>query len=141
MKCVIAGSREIGLKISNGRKVQMTLEECPWVEVAFTSCAWVDKITEIVSGTALGVDTLGEELAKKRGLELAKFPADWKSLGKKAGHLRNKDMALYCDIAIVIMKQGGSAGSLNMIENMRKLKKPCLVFELSLTGELNAKQY
>lgn len=139
MKCVIAGSRELGLKIVNNRKVQKTLEECPEIMQAFTSCVWSDKITEIVSGTALGVDTLGEEVARKLGLELTKFPANW-SLGKRAGHLRNADMAKYTDIAIVIMINGGSKGSLNMIEQMRKLKKPCLVFELSLEGELIEKR-
>lgn len=125
MKCVIAGSRNIS--------------DYKYIDQAFTSCSWSDKITEIVSGAARGVDALGEELAEKKGLELSKFPADW-SKGKKAGHLRNKDMAKYTDIAIVIMINGGSKGSLNMIDQMRKLKKPCLVFELSIEGELIGKR-
>lgn len=122
MKCVIAGSRSLGTD-SDGQ--QMTLDECPWLELMFTECEWCDKITEIVSGTAKGVDQLGEQLAKKRGLKLAKFPAHW-YLGKGAGHIRNKDMADYTDIAIVYW-DGHSKGAENMILQMKKVGKPCIV--------------
>lgn len=47
----------------------------------------------IVSGCARGADTLGEEYAKERGLEVKKFPAKWDKYGKRAGYLRNMDMA------------------------------------------------
>lgn len=126
MRCVIAGSRGLGLKDDGFKKTQMTLEECPFVEEAFTKCEWYDRIEEIVSGVARGIDNLGEQLAEKRGLEISKFPADW-SVGRKAGHLRNADMAKYTDIAIVLW-DGRSKGTRNMIEQMRKVKKPCLVF-------------
>lgn len=119
MKCVIAGSR--------------TIDSYELLQQAFTKCDWYDKITEIVSGTARGVDRLGERLAKERGLELTKFPADW-SLGKRAGHIRNKDMARYTDIAIILW-DGRSTGTANMIRNMDILDKPCLVFTVS-NGEL-----
>ena len=111
MKCVIAGSRGI--------------DNYELLEQAFTSCPWSGMITEIVSGGAKGVDRMGERLAKEIGLELTKFPADW-SLGKAAGHIRNKDMAKYTDIAIILW-DGHSRGSKNMIENMKKLDKPCIV--------------
>ena len=126
MKCIIAGSRNIA--------------NYGFIEQSFLKCSWSDKIVEIVSGTARGVDNLGEQLAEKFGLEVTKFPADWQRFGKRAGHLRNADMAKYTDIAIVVMSYGGTNGSLNMIENMRKLGKPCLVFELSLEGELIEKR-
>ncbi|KFZ25621.1 MAG: hypothetical protein KQ78_02195 [Candidatus Izimaplasma bacterium HR2] len=126
IKCVIAGSRSLGLKEINGVLVQMMLDECPFVEEVFTKCEWSCRILEIVSGTAKGIDNLGEQLADKLGLDVVKFPADW-SQGKVAGHIRNKDMAKYCDMAIVIMKNN-SKGSMNMIEQMKKLNKPCLVY-------------
>ncbi len=126
LKCVIAGSRSLGLKDVNGKLIQMTLDECSFIEVGFTKCEWWGKITEIVSGTARGVDNLGEQLSDKLSLELTKFPANW-SMGKRAGHIRNGDMAKYCDMAI-IFHDGVSKGSKNMIEQMKKLNKPYVVF-------------
>ena len=123
MKCVIAGSRSLGTTSDGG---QMTLNECQWMEQMFTECEWSDRITEIVSGTAKGVDQLGEQLAEKLNLELTKFPANW-SMGRGAGHIRNADMAKYADIAIVYW-DGHSKGSKNMIYQMKKLGKPCVVY-------------
>lgn len=119
MKCLIAGSRDI-------TDYELVLR-------AFTSCEWCGKITEIVSGGARGVDALGERLARERGLELARFPADW-SLGKGAGHIRNKDMAKYTDIAIILW-DGHSRGTRNMIEQMIRAKKPYMVFRVQ-NGEI-----
>jgi hypothetical protein len=123
LKCIIAGSRSLGTTPDGS---QLTLNECPWMEDKFTECEWSDRINEIVSGEAKGVDKLGEQLAERLGLELTKFPANW-SLGKAAGHIRNADMAKYADMAIVYW-DGHSRGSKNMIENMKKLGKPCVVY-------------
>lgn len=115
MKCVIAGSRDI--------------TNYELVRDAFTLCDWSDRIDEIVSGEARGVDTLGERVSDEFGLKLARFPADW-SKGRVAGHIRNEQMAKYCDMAIIVMKSGGSPGSNNMIKQMKKLKKPVIVYEV-----------
>jgi len=130
MRMIIAGSRDIGTKKVNGRRVQLPLEECPWLEEAFNLCDWKHRITEIVSGKAIGVDNLGEQLADKFGLEKCIFPADWTRFGDRAGPLRNSDMADYTDIAIVVMKPGWSVGSRDMIRQMDKRKKPVLIFEV-----------
>jgi hypothetical protein len=112
MKCVIAGSRGI--------------DNYEILEQAFTLCPWSGNITEIVSGRAKGVDKLGEDLAKQRNLSLTVFPAEWDIYGSFAGHKRNKDMAEYTDIAIILW-DGKSRGTKNMIENMKRLDKPCIV--------------
>lgn len=134
LKCVIAGSRSLGSKLVGDKMTQMTLDECPFVEVLFTKCGYSGRIQEIVSGTARGIDNLGEQLAEKHGLELTKFPANWGKFGKRAGFLRNADMAKYCDIAIVII-ENKSNGSMNMIQQMKKRKKPVFVFEIR-SGEI-----
>ena len=77
---------------------------------------------EIVSGCARGADSLGEKYAKKRGIALRKFPADWE-IGKHAGHVRNREMAEYCD-AVVVFWDGVSRGTANMIKAAEKLNKP-----------------
>jgi hypothetical protein len=71
----------------------------------------------IISGTARGVDKLGERYARERGYSLVRYPADW-NLGKQAGHLRNKQMAENADY-LIIFWDGVSKGSKNMIENAK----------------------
>jgi hypothetical protein len=51
----------------------------------------------------------------------------WNLLGRRAGHVRNREMAVYCDEAIVIY-DGQSPGSKNMIRNMESIQKPVKVY-------------
>jgi len=48
---------------------------------------------------------------------------EWNRLGKRAGPMRNKRMAEYTDAAIIIW-DGKSPGSRNMVNEMIKLNKP-----------------
>jgi major membrane immunogen (membrane-anchored lipoprotein) len=73
---------------------------------------------EIVSGTALGADTLGERYAIERAYKLRRFPADWNKHGKKSGYIRNKEMAEYAD-ALIIFWDKISKGSKHMIDLAR----------------------
>ena len=52
-------------------------------------------ITEVVSGTAKGVDKLGEQYANENNITIKRFVPDWEGLGKKAGHVRNRLMGDY----------------------------------------------
>lgn len=78
---------------------------------------------EIVSGTANGADKLGERYAHENNRELTTFPADWNTLGKSAGYIRNKQMAEYAD-ALIAFWDGTSKGTLHMINlaEQNKLK-------------------
>lgn len=113
MKCIIAGSRSI--------------DNYEVIKDAFDSCNFKDQITEIVSGCANGVDKLGERLAFEKDLKVARFPADWKRLGKKAGRIRNEQMGDYADRLIAVW-DGESRGTSHMIEYMKLLKKPVFVY-------------
>ena len=77
----------------------------------------------IVSGCAGGADAIGERYAKENGLNIEKFPADWKKYGKSAGPMRNLQMAQVCDFAICFW-DGKSKGAKSMIECAKKLCKP-----------------
>lgn len=81
---------------------------------------------EIVSGTASGADKLGERYAEKRCLSVKRFPADWDKHGKRAGYLRNAEMAKYAD-ALVAFWDGKSKGTEHMInlaqENNLRIKR------------------
>lgn len=72
-----------------------------------------------MSGRAKGVDTLGEQYAKENNLLIAKFPADWDTYGKKAGYLRNVQMAEYAEACICIW-DGVSPGTKHMIDIAKK---------------------
>lgn len=105
MKIVIAGGREFN-------NYELLREKCD--EIIDSNFA------EIVSGGAKGADTLGETYAKERGYDVKLFPADWKTHGRKAGPIRNLQMAEYGDMLIAFW-DGNSSGTRNMIENGKKL--------------------
>lgn len=69
----------------------------------------------IVSGKARGADSLGERYAREKGYKIAEFPAQWDKFGKRAGYLRNEEMAKYSD-ACVCFWDGQSKGTKHMID-------------------------
>lgn len=111
MKVVIAGSRGI--------------TDPQLVEDAIALSGF--HITEVVSGTARGVDRMGETWAQSRGIPVVQFPADWKGKGKMAGFFRNQTMAGYCDAAVIIW-DGESRGTAHMLKITRALGKPVFVY-------------
>jgi hypothetical protein len=131
MKLIIAGSRSI---TSYDTVKRALIESGLWAEHG--------KAIEVVSGKAKGVDTLGEEIAKKAGLKIHDFPADWDNIkapgavvkknsrGKynvMAGIQRNHDMGDFADAALVVW-DGVSTGSLDMATYMASLGKRSIVF-------------
>jgi hypothetical protein len=117
MKTIIAGSR--------------TIKDMQHVLKAVADCGW--KITEVVSGCAEGVDTLGREWAESTGVPVKEFPADWDNIdapgaivkttkyGKRynaaAGPARNQRMADYSEALILI--HNGSRGSCDMLKRAK----------------------
>lgn len=49
----------------------------------------------VISGAARGADTLGEHFAYDYQIAVCRFPAKWDELGKRAGWVRNAEMAKY----------------------------------------------
>lgn len=76
------------------------------------------EISQIVSGKAKGVDTLGEVWALANNIHVEAFPADWSQHGRAAGPIRNKQMAEYAD-ALIAIWDGESKGTANMIQQAR----------------------
>ena len=88
------------------------------------------EVTEVVSGKAKGVDTLGERWANDNDVPIEPFPAEWNNLkqpgavvatnswdkkyNKNAGFYRNGLMAEYGEALIAI--DTGSGGTGNMIK-------------------------
>ncbi|MGA9918755.1 MAG: SLOG family protein [Paraburkholderia sp.] len=92
----------------------------------------------IVSGCARGADALGEQYAKRRSLEIVRFPAEWDCFGKSAGMLRNARMA-WASSHLVAFWDGASPGTCNMIETAKAegLAVRVVDFNTSTTGEFH----
>ena len=111
MKIIIAGGRDI---------TDMELVKKAIIDSGFD-------ITECVCGAAKGVDTLGANYCRGKNIPVKMFPANWALHNKAAGPIRNKQMADYAD-ALILVWDGTSRGSSNMLQTMMKLNKP--VFQI-----------
>ena len=113
MKLIIAGSRHLNRNDIWGAIEFFTIKEA------------IDEgqIEEVICGGARGVDQIGKLWAEDQGITVTMFPAQWVLFGKKAGHLRNREMAKYADRLLLIW-DGISKGSANMKAEMIKLDKP-----------------
>lgn len=135
MKLIIAGSRSIKAYSTVRTAI---LESDLWAKYG--------KAIEVVSGKAPGVDTLGEEFAAKAKLKVHDFPADWDNIkapgavirrnsrgqyNAMAGHWRNEEMAQFADEALIVW-DGASTGSLDMLHRMIALEKPVYLFPLRI---------
>lgn len=103
MKVIIAGGRDFDDYDLLCKSVDYYLSNVEKIEI------------EIVSGGAKGADILGEMYAKKRGFPIKKFVPDWSYHGKRAGYLRNEDMAIYAD-ALIVFWDEMSKGTKHMID-------------------------
>jgi len=117
MKVIVAGSRSI----TDYQLVSQIISN--------TISKYNIQITEIVSGCAGGVDTLGEQWALENGVKVEPMPAEWdditvpnalirtnkwdKEYNARAGFQRNEAMAVYGDILISIW-DGKSRGTRDM---------------------------
>ncbi len=81
------------------------------------------KFDELVSGGAMGADSLAERYAEEFNILIKLFPAEWTKYGKRAGYLRNKLIADYCNEAIVFWN-GRSKGTENVISCLQNIKRP-----------------
>lgn len=69
----------------------------------------------IISGCARGADTLGLRYASENAFDVEEYPADWDKYGKKAGYVRNVEMAENAD-ALIAFWDGKSKGTKHMID-------------------------
>lgn len=92
------------------------------------------EITEVFSGTANGIDKLGEKWAKDNGIKVKRFPAKWSDISNPnavikenqygkynavAGFERNEQMAIHAQAAIIIIECDSSEEK-NIIEMAEK---------------------
>lgn len=116
MKLIIAGSRHLNPSVE-------------FIESALSMFEWQTPISEVVSGGAYGVDKQGENWAYWRGVKVTIILADWATHKKAAGPIRNRQMAEYADVLLLIW-DNESKGSSNMKATMLGMNKP--VYEVVL---------
>lgn len=94
--------------------------------------------TIVVSGGAPGIDSLGADCGRALALAVHEYPADWKTLGKRAGFVRNQTIVDNCD-ELHAWWDGKSRGTAHTIGLARKAGKPTFVHAIprpaQLTGE------
>ena len=88
----------------------------------------IGDIEQIISGGAIGADTLAEQFAKKYNIPIIIFKPDW-SFGKMAGLLRNNDIIGASDTVIAFW-DGVSKGTKNSIDIGYRLKKRVIIHKV-----------
>ena len=111
MKVIVAGGRDF----KNYKLLKCTLDNFQQE---------YGNITEVISGTAIGVDKLGEQYANENNIPIKRFVPDWQGLGKKAGHVRNRKMGDYAkehNGMLVAFWDKQSRGTKGMIDYATKI--------------------
>lgn len=85
-----------------------------------------DGADEIVSGGAMGVDSLAKRFAAEKGIKYTEIKPQYHLYGKAAPLKRNEEIADYSDMAIAFW-DGRSSGTKNVIANFRKRGKKVTV--------------
>lgn len=80
--------------------------------------------TIIVTGDCpTGADRVAREVAAERGMVLLEYQADWKTHGKAAGPMRNREMVTSMDRMIALW-DGRSPGTRSAIQEARRAEVP-----------------
>lgn len=84
----------------------------------------------IVSGGAMGTDSMAERYAKYSNINIIIHRPEWKKHGNSAGIIRNRTIIKNSDLILAFLL-GTSKGTENSIKVARQLKKELLVFDLN----------
>ena len=82
--------------------------------------------SEIVTGGAVGVDSVAADYARAAGLELTLFLPEYERYGRAAPIVRNKRIVDYAD-EVIAFWNGCSKGTLSVINYAKKTGKPCKI--------------
>jgi hypothetical protein len=108
MRCIIAGGRDFVPSYLHWERLDKLHEKI--------------NITVVISGTARGADTFGEQWAIQNHIPVEKYPAQWRKYGKSAGYRRNVDMAMVAD-AVILFPGGRGTWHMANIAKERGLQR------------------
>lgn len=106
LKVIIAGGRDHVLTNSDFERLDRELGH---------------EVSLVISGGAKGADEGGETWARSRGIPVQVLEARWEEFGKKAGPIRNEEMARIAD-AVVLFPGGRGTGSMARLAGRYDLK-------------------
>ena len=86
-----------------------------------------ESVTEIISGGAIGIDTLAEEVADKRRISKSIIRPEYDKYGKKAPLIRNKEIVERAELVIAFW-DGKSRGTKFTIDYAKKLNKEVKIY-------------
>ena len=121
MRVIIAGSRDFnnyGLAEKECHRIFSQLADEGYIPSDVNESL---PFIEIVSGHAIGADTLGERFAQDYKICVKYILPNWELFGKNAGYIRNAEMASYAkrdaDLGVLIaFHKNNSRGTKQMIE-------------------------
>jgi len=86
--------------------------------------------TIIIHGNSRGADKIAKREAKKHGLTVKSYPADWNKYGRAAGPIRNKKMILEGRPDKVVAFHNDLSKSRGTADMIRQAKKRGIAFEI-----------
>jgi len=84
-------------------------------------------ITLIISGGAIGADSLAERYAEEKNIKIKVYKADWDLYGSSAGFLRNIKVIDNCE-KLIAFWDGRSNGTNHSITLAKAKNKPYRIF-------------
>lgn len=84
-------------------------------------------VTEIISGGAIGIDTLAEKIADERRISKSIIRPEYDKYGKKAPLVRNKEIVERAELVIAFW-DGKSRGTKFTIDYAKKLNKKVKIY-------------
>ena len=94
--------------------------KCPVINIA----SYIEIMPDmIISGGAIGVDTLARQFAEQNNIPIIEFLPEYPKYGRKAPLMRNIKIAENCD-SVIAFWDGTSTGTKFTIDYAKKLRKP-----------------
>ena len=115
MKLAVIGTK----KFTDFNFLSTTLRKIPSIEM-------------IISGGALGTDTLVKKYAIQNKIEFLEFPPDYKKFGDKAKHIRDKLIVEECD-ELIAFWDGECEGTKYTMDYAKQLGKPVNIIHVMIT--------
>ena len=112
MKLAVIGTK----KFTDFNFLSSTLKKIPNIEL-------------IISGGALGTDTLAKKFAIQNKIEFLEFPPDYKKYGDKAKHIRDKLIVEECD-ELIAFWDGKCEGTKYTMDYAKGLGKPVKIIKV-----------
>lgn len=98
--------------ICGGRDYRLNKEDREWLAYLHS----IYDFTEVLCGEARGADTGGKVWAEFTGIPVRSFPALWDVHGKRAGFIRNAEMAAESDMVVAFPGGNGTADMVSRAE-------------------------